>query len=464
MAKNFAPGPKMSTLQILGLMASGQKFDQLAFSTEMDRTFGPAMYAELGPIRMYQFSDPELVREVLVEKADKFHKGAIMKRGLTPILGMGLVTSDGDFWKRQRKLAQPAFHYKRIESYAAVMVDHTLKMLDTWGDGDARWINKDMMKLTLNIVCKTLFDADVSGDAERVGELLVKVMEILNERFSSVVNPPEWIPTPKRLRLRRMGAELDAIIQRFIDERRRTNEDKGDLLSMLMLAEDENGERMSDKQLRDEVMTLFFAGHETTAMTLTWTWYLLSQHPAVYQRVIDEVDAALGGRPATVADLPNLPYSEQVIKESMRLYPAVSGVNRRAIEDVTIGGYTVPKDTEISVATWAMHRSPRYFDNPLQFDPERFSPENEKRIPKYAYLPFAAGPRVCIGNSFAMMESRLILATITQQYRLSLVPGQQIVPEQILTVRPKYGLRMRAERRARAVDVPAHAQDMQGVR
>jgi cytochrome P450 len=414
---------------------------------EMDNTYGAAMYAELGPIKMYQFSDPEYAREVLIEKADKFRKGDIMKRGLGPFIGNGLVTSDGDFWKRQRKLVQPAFHYKRIETYADVMVDHTLKMMEGWRNGETRRIDRDMMKVTLSVVCKTLFDADVSGEAERVAELLGEVLVLSNERFSSVINLPEWMPTPKRRRTQRVMRELDAIIQRFIEERRKSGEDKGDLLSMLLMAQDDDGQGMSDKQLRDEVMTLFFAGHETTAMTLTWTWYLLSQHPDVLKELVAEIDTALEGRAPTIRDLPNLPYTEMVVKESMRIYPAVSGVNRKTLEDVNIGGYFVPKDTEISVSIWAMHRSPRYFDNPEQFDPKRFSPEREKDIPRYAYLPFAAGPRVCIGNSFAMMEARLIVATVLQHFTPTLVPGQNITAEQILTIRPRNGLQMRVEGR-----------------
>lgn len=444
---NHPPGIKLGTLQILRLLASGQKFEPLEFFSSIERDYGGLSYHELGPVKMYQITDPEAVREVLVEKADKFHKGSVMKRSLVPFVGYGLVTSDGAFWKRQRKLAQPAFHFKRIEGYAAVMVEHTLRALDGWRDGETRFIDREMMKLTLSIVCKTLFDADVSADAERVAELLAEVLEISNNRLSAVMNPPEWMPTPSRLRMKKLIAELDSIIQRFIDDRRADSSDRGDLLSMLMLSEDENGERMSDKQLRDEVMTLFFAGHETTAMTLTWVFYALSQHPDVLAKVQAETDAALAGRTPTLRDLDKLPYGEMVIKEAMRLYSPVPGVNRQAIEDVEISGYTIAKGTEVSIYMWAMHRSASLYANPLEFDPERFSPENEKQIPRYAYLPFGAGPRVCIGNSFSMMEARLVLAAVAGRFELALYPGHAVEPEQLLTIRPKHGLKMIVKQR-----------------
>lgn len=439
---HYPSGQRMNMLQIFRLMAAGEKFDALAFAKFNDDTYGPVSYSELGPVKMYQFADPETMHEILVEKADKFQKGAVMKRGLVPFIGNGLVTSDGDFWRRQRKLAQPAFHARRIENYAGTMVDHTLKMLDSWHDGATIRIDREMMKLTLGIACKTLFDADVSGDAERVGVLLADVLDITNERFSSVVDLPKWMPTPQRARTARLIGELDAIIQRFIDQRRKSSEDRGDLLSMLMLAEDENGDHMSDKQLRDEVMTLFFAGHETTANTLTWAWYLLSQHPEARAKLWREVDS-LHGQAPTLADLSKMPYTDQVIKESLRLYPPAPGMNREPIEDVTIGGYTVPKGVQLSLSIYAMQRSDRYFDQPETFDPERFSPEREKQIPRYAYLPFGGGPRVCIGNMFAMMEARLVLAAVAARYDLALLPEPKVVPEQLVTIRPKNGMQMR---------------------
>jgi cytochrome P450 len=243
-------------------------------------------------------------------------------------------------------------------------------------------------------------------------------------------------------------ARLDEMIQKFIDDRRASGEDKGDLLSMLLLARDEDGTgQMNDKQVRDEAMTLFGAGHETTAVALTWTWYLLSQHPEVEARLHEELNIALGGRQPTLEDLPRLPYTEMIIKEAMRLYPPAFGTTREANTNAEIAGYTIKKGQVVYVNIYGVHRDSRFFPDPDRFDPERFSPENEKQIQKYAYLPFGGGPRVCIGNAFAMMEARLILATVAQKYRLKLAPGHQVAPSRLFTLRPKFGMKMVAARR-----------------
>lgn len=447
-------GMKMSTPEILWLTITGAKFDQLAFALTLSKDYGGISYSELGPVNMYQINDPELVHEVLVEKANKFHKADRMKTALKAFAGNGLLLSEGDFWKRQRKLAQPAFHIKRIESYAQTMVEHAQNMLDGWRSGETRYIDREMMKLTLSIVCKTLFDADVSGDAERVGVLMTEVLEESNEKINSAFELPEWIPSRKRAHRKAVLAELDAIIQRFIEDRQRSGEDKGDLLSMLLDARDEDGSGMDAKQLRDEAMTLFIAGHETTAMALSWAWYLLANNPACMQKLQQEVDNVLQGRAPTMHDLANLPYSDMVLKEALRLYPPASGVTRQAVEDVQIGDYTLESGVMISLSIYAMQRSPLYFPNPDSFDPERFSKENESKIPRYAYLPFGGGPRVCIGNMFAIMEARLILAAVAQRYDLELEAGQDVVAETLLTIRPKNGIRMKLKQRE-AVREPA---------
>jgi cytochrome P450 len=326
-------------------------------------------------------------------------------------------------------------------------------MLESWKTGESRFIDREMMKLTLSIVCKTLFDADVTGAAERVGVLLTEVLEESNEKINSPFELPDWIPSPKRNHRKAVLAELDGIIQGFIDDRKRSGEDKGDLLSMLLEARDEDNNGMDAKQLRDEAMTLFIAGHETTAMALAWAWYLLTTHPETMKKLQQEVDTVLQGRTPTLQDLANLPYTDMVLKETLRLYPPASGVTRQAIEDVQIGGYTVKKDVMISVSSFAMHRSPRYFENPDAFDPERFSKENESKIPRYAYLPFGGGPRVCIGNMFAIMEARLILAAVVQRYDLTLEAGQDVTMQQLLTIRPKNGIRMKLKAR-QTIPVP----------
>jgi len=456
MTISYPPGVRTGVVETIRTVLSGVEFDMLQFVTDTQPQFGDFHYTKFGWVGFYMITDPDLMHEILVDRPEEFYKIKLIKYALGPFLGNGLLTNEGDFWKRQRKLAQPAFHFKRIESYADIMVDYARRMLSAWRTGETRRLDREMMKLTLNIVAKTLFDADVSGDADRVGDLLTRILEASNDRLNAAVQLPDWLPNPKTRQMYRDIAELDVIIQRFIDERRQSGEDKGDLLSMLLQARDDEGKPMDDKQLRDELMTIFLAGHETTAMNLTWTWYLLMEHPEVMARLKAEIDAALGDRPATMADLTNLKYAEMVIKESMRLYPPAPSVGREPIHDLQLGGYTVPKGALLTLSIYGLHRNPKVFANPEVFDPERFSPENEKNIPRYGYLPFGAGPRVCIGNSFAMMEARLILATMVQQAEMALVPGQKIVPKQLVTVRPANGIEVKVSlRETEKVALPA---------
>lgn len=443
-------GLNLSFWRLLWITLTTKKFDQLVFARDLEKAYGGISYNVLGPVTMYQITEPALIHQILVEKADKFYKAKRIRNALEAFAGNGIFLSEGDFWKRQRKLAQPAFHAKRIGSYADTMVDFTVQMVDGWNDGETRDIAHEMMKLTLKIVCKTLFDADVSGDAERVGVLLTEVLESANNKLNEAFELPAWWPSPQRQRLKAVVAELDSLIYRFIDDRKKSGEDKGDLLSMLLEARDDEGNGMDSKQVRDESMTLFIAGHETTAVALSWAWYLLTTHPETFQKLQVEVDSVLQGRIPTLQDLQNLPYTDMVMKEAMRLYPPASGVAREALEDVEIGGYLFKKGELISINFYAMHHSERHFSEPERFDPERFTKENETKIPRYAYLPFGGGPRVCIGNMFAMMEARLILATIAQRFDLSLVANQTVTPEQLLTIRPKNGIQMRLKQRKTA--------------
>jgi cytochrome P450 len=308
-----------------------------------------------------------------------------------------------------------------------------------------------MARLTLAIVVQTLFGADVTREAKEVGRLMVAVLDSANDRLNRILRLPSWVPTRRNLQEKRALARLDALLDSFVAAHRASSETPADLLSVLLAATDEDsGSGMSDRQLHEEMMTLFLAGHETTAMALTWTWYLLSQHPDVERKLVDEVSRVLRGRAPAVADLAQLPYTEMVVRESMRLYPPAAGFAREPIEDVRIGGYDVPRGSLVTVNTYALHRDPRFFDDPERFDPERFAAGWEERIPRYAFLPFGGGPRVCIGNGFAMMETRLILAAVAQRCHLSLEPGQEITPVQLVTVRPKNGIRMRVSVRERA--------------
>jgi cytochrome P450 len=423
-------------------------FDPLAFGLSIAREFGDIAHYNVGPLHVYQLNHPDFARQVLVEEPEKFYKARLIKQAFGPFAGQGLLTSDGAVWKQQRKLIQPAFHHAQLVTYGAVMVGHALRTIDALDDGAVVEIQEEMTRLTLAIVVQTLFSADVTREAKEVGRLMIGVLDAANDRLNRILRLPSWVPTRRNLREKRALARLDELLDSFIAAHRASSEKPADLLSVLLAATDEDsGTRMSDRQLHEEMMTLFLAGHETTAMALTWTWYLLSQHPEVEEKLVGEVSRVLRGRAPTVADLAQLPYTEMVVRESMRLYPPAAGFAREPIEDVRIGGYDVPRGSIVTVNTYALHRDPRFFDDPERFDPERFSVGWEERIPRYAFLPFGGGPRVCIGNGFAMMEARLIVATVVQRCHLSLEPGQEIVPMQLVTVRPKHGIRMRASKR-----------------
>jgi cytochrome P450 len=441
------PGPRGDFLGI-GILAQFRR-DPLALFQTLARQYGDIARFPFGPFPAWLVSRPDLVHQMLVEDAGKFYKTRALKRALGPSLGNGLLLNDGESWRRQRRLVQPAFHMKRIEAYGQVMVDFAQRMLDEWKPGQTREINHDMMKLTLGVVAKTLFDADVSDKADRIGDAITVGLETTNKQFGRIINLPDWVPTRDNRRAKRALKTLDEVIMGFIHARRASGEDKGDLLSMLLLSVDaEAGGSMTDRQVRDEVFTLFAAGHETTANTLTWTWYLLSQNPRVEAKLHEELDRVLGGRPPTMGDLPQLPYTDVVIKESMRLYPPAWTVARQVMAPVTMGGFTIPAGETIFASQWVSHRDPRYFKDPEQFVPERWDGGFEKSLPKGAYFPFGAGPRICIGNTFALMEARLVLAAMAQHYQPRLAPGQVIATEPLITLRPRYGMKMIVESRA----------------
>jgi cytochrome P450 len=330
------------------------------------------------------------------------------------------------------------------------MVGCALRSLADWQHGQACDILKEMMKLTLGIIAKTLFDADISGQAAAVGEALEVAQHHFLLRVGSLLPLPLWVPTRNNMRLQRAVRKLDAVIYEFIRNRRACSEDKGDLLSLLLRARDE-GDRtgMSDKQLRDEAMTLFLAGHETTALALSWAWYLLATNPDAARRLQLEVDQALGDRSATVGDWPHLVFTEQVIMEAMRLYPPAYVMGREALEDCTVGGYLVQKGRTVLMPQWVVHRDPRWFADPEKFRPERWQEDAVKSLPKFAYFPFGGGPRQCIGNTFAMMETVLVLATIAQHFEFTVVPEHPVVPFPTFTLRPRHGIHAVLCRRSR---------------
>jgi cytochrome P450 len=416
--------------------------DQLAAMTRWAREYGDVVSARFGPRQVVFINHPDLVEEVLVTQNRKFIKHYRLRQ-TRRTLGHGLLTSEGEFWRGQRKLAQPAFHRDRIAAYARLMVDCTERMLGSWHDGQVRDVQADMMRLTLEIVAKTLFDAEIGGDTAEASAAMEILMRAFIARTGSLISPPHWIPTPLNLRVERAIRRLEQILMAIIAGRRASGEDRGDLLSMLLQAQDEeSGRRMSDRQLRDEVMTLFLAGHETTANTMAWAWVLLARHPDALARLQAELDLVLGNRLPTVADLPALKYAESVVNETLRVYPTVWVIGREAIEPVELGGYLIARGTTVFMPQWVIHRDSRWFDDPESFRPERWADGMSQRIPRYAYFPFGGGPRICIGNNFALMEATLILATIARQFRLELAPDATIAPLATITLRPAHGVKV----------------------
>ena len=416
--------------------------DPIKFFTRNVKEYGDLIRLNFVGYDVYQVHHPELIQQVLVRSAAHMNKSLIYKRTLSEYLGNGLLISDGSFWRRQRQLAQPAFHTGRIQAYAGIMTEYSDRLLETWQPGQVRNISDEMMKLTLHIVAKTLFDKDTSSESESIGEALEVLLHSVMENTYTLINLPSWIPTPARRRKRWSIDTLHQITETIISERRQSEEDKGDLLSMLLMARNEDNEQMSDTQVRDEALTVFLAGHETTANALTFCFYLLSQNPDVDARLYQEVSSVLQGRSPELADLASMPYTEQVFKEALRLYPPAWSIGRQTTEELEIGGYHWPAGLTVLLSSFVTQRDARFFPDTERFDPDRFSPENEPNIPKYAYMPFGGGPRICIGNSFAMMEARLILASIVQRYHLKLQPGHPVVLDPLVTLRPRYGMKM----------------------
>lgn len=422
------------------------------FLLRMHATYGDIVRLRFGPRIAYAVFHPDHVYHVLVKNRENYSKQARGYRKLRQIIGNGLLTSEGDFWLRQRRLLQPAFAPARLAGFADAMVVATQQMTDRWpeiADADRPLdVADEMMHLTLRIVGETLLGTDVTGEASDVGAALTLVIEETSRRIHSPWDFRERLPIASNRRYDQAIKRLDRAVQKIIDHHRESGKQHDDLLTMLMAARDEeSGAPMSDKQLRDEVMTFFLAGHETTAKAMTWTWLLLSQHVAVRRRLEEEVDRVLGGRPATADDLPRLSFAKLVIQESMRLYPPVWGMARMTVNDDQIGDVTIPAGSPVLLVQYATHRHRDFWDNPEGFDPDRFSPERSEGRHPYAYFPFGAGPRICIGNHFAMMESVLILSSVTSQWRLNLLPGRPVVPEARVTLRPKHGLMMSAQRR-----------------
>ncbi len=436
------PGPRGGLRPLLAF-----RRDPLSFLAGIQRAHGDVAAFRFGPRRLFLISHPDLVRDVFVTHHRNFIKSLALQRARV-LLGTGLLTSEGDFHLRQRRMAQPAFHRDRVAALAATMAAYAGRTAEGWSAGREMDVVREMNRLTLAIAGDTLFGADVAGEAEEVARALDAALGM----FDRLTNPLgillDRLPLPGTIRLRRARAALDATIYGIIERRRALAEDRGDLLSLLLAARDDEGDGggMTDEQLRDEALTLFLAGHETTANALAWTWHLLAANPEAEARLHAEVDAVVGDRLPTAADYPRLPYTRAVVAESMRLYPPAWTVGREPLEDFAAGGYRIPAGSVVMMSPWVVHRDPRWWPDPERFDPGRWTPEAEAALPRFAYFPFGGGVRKCIGEGFAWMEGVIVLATLARRWRLRPIPGAVVTPAPSITLRPA-GMRMRADPR-----------------
>jgi cytochrome P450 len=429
------PGPKPHFL--IGNIPLANRHPLAVFS-RWAQEYGDIFYYRAAWIHVYFLNHPDLIDFVLVKNYQNLLKDRVIRNSRW-LFGEGLLTNEGENWRRQRRLAQPAFHRERITSYAGIMTEDAEQAVATWQDGAVVDIHQEMMRLTLSITVRALFDVPAEGLAEisQAMNVLVRNMTGAGMLFPAFMR---LLPRPGLFEFRRAVRKLDETVYRIIELHRRNGHDAGDLLSMLIEARDEDGGQMSNRQLRDEVMTFLLAGHETTALALSWAWHLLTENAETERKLHDELDRVLGGRVPAISDLPLLKYTEGVIKESMRLYPPAWGVGRTVVHDFELGGYRIPQDANLVMSQWVMHRDARFFPDPEKFDPDRWSTEATRNLPRFAYFPFGAGPRQCIGASFAMMESVLLLATIAQRFHFRAVPGHAIEPLPSITLRPKGGV------------------------
>ena len=435
-------GPK--TYPLVGSVPELLK-DPLSYFFGAQREFGDVFAYRIGPRKLYFIAHPDDIKHALLDNYKNYRKHTAYDK-IKPLVGEGLLTSEGETWLKNRRLAQPVFHRQRIDTFGDMMTEACLEMLARWqpylDTGEAFDLAPEMMRLTLTVVGKALFSTDLSGEAEDIGEALGFALEQTNRRTLAPLDLPPSVPTPNNVRYKRAIRALDEVVYGLIDERRRTGKDEGDLLSMLLHARDaDTGETMNDQQLRDEAMTLFLAGHETSATALTWAFYLLSKHPAVTDTLLGELDGVLTGRTATAADVPQLRYTRQVVDEVLRLYPPAWLIGRQTLDkDVLPSGTALKAHTDVTISPYITHRHPDFWPNPEGFDPERFGSERAEGRHRFAYFPFGGGPRLCIGNNFALLEMVLSLATVLQRCRLELLAGERGTPQPQITLRPKGGV------------------------
>ncbi|HEY1379118.1 MAG TPA: cytochrome P450 [Gemmataceae bacterium] len=456
MARHHPPGPQD---RLFGLsFYRPLRTDPLAFAEHVAREYGDFAHVRVGWVRLYFVSRPELIREVLTTKVKSFHKLGRQMRALRKIEGDGLVVAEGDTWARHRPVVQGSFHARHFRRYAATIVEYTRRRLDRWPAGESFDLAAEMNELALEIIAKLVFDTDLSGQAARLRDAVHDFRTAMQREADAPVPLPDWLPLPAKRRQRRAVRQVDDLIWTHIRDRR-DNGPRDDILSQMLAAASaaHPDDPVTDAEIRDEAATLFVAGHDTTSAALAWFWYVLTQHPGVERRVLREVDAVLGDRPATGGDLPRLRYLEMVVKESMRLYPAAGFLfGREVVEDVELGGYPIRRGSWVFIAPYVVHRDPRSFPDPDVFDPERFAPSRLADIPPYAYIPFGGGPRICIGNALATAQIVLLAATVLQRFRVALDQGPPEIEMEIV-VRPKGGLRARVAPRFAARRLPRAA-------
>ncbi len=445
---SLADAPAPPGLPVIGSLL---EFRGSPFQTMLDwqRQYGDVVRYRLGPRLFYMISHPALAEDVLIAGQDRFIKmyESDNPAGLALVLGQGLVTSRGALWQRQRRLMQPLFQRSRLPGFADEIGAAGNRLAARWAaltQGQPVNVVHEMMRTTLEVITRTMFSTSVLDRLDTLSPALFTVMRYSSQQLSNPLKPPLWVPTPGNRAFHHALKILDDLIFGLIRERRGSGLRRDDLLDKLLYARDpDTGESMDDRQIRDECLTVFIAGHETTAVALAWSWYVLATHPTARERLQAELDTVLSGRIPTLSDLPALPFTRAVFEEAMRLYPPALGVIRKTTEATSLGGYRIPADTLVFVNIANIHRHPDFWDTPDRFRPERFLPDYPALGHRLAYMPFGAGPRVCLGNHFAVAEGLLLLATLAQRYRLDLEPGQKVEPEIVLTLRPKGGLWMR---------------------
>ncbi len=424
--------------------------NQLGAFFRLTEQLGRVAHIKIFGTSLHLVSEPDVIRELLVKQTQKLHRDPITTQIFGRLIGQGVFIAEGEAWQRQRKLIQPVFHAAHIDDFATIFADYTRAMCRGWPVNTTQQLDQEMMAVALRIICKTMFGTDVAEQSARIGALMQIAMREAEAQLRFGLPLPNWLPTPGLRRQKRAIAAIKAILLEIIHEhqhRLAQGDDPADLLSMLLSARDEAGKPLSEAQVLDECLTIFVAGHETTAVALTWAWYLLLTHPPVLDKVTAEVDAAVGKAPITYTTLSQMPYLTQVVKEVLRFYPPAPGFGRTPTEAFTVNGHTFkPGDTMI-ISIYTLHHQADFYPDPEVFRPERFAADAEQPH-RYAYIPFGAGPRTCVGNAFAMLEMQVVLATMVQSLRLSLAPDQEIVPETLVTLRPRDGVRVRVESEA----------------